>query len=92
MAMPRRFYDRATWRRVIADERRLAGRYPRFYRRTRGPAVTANILLRWLAGSFIKTAIAQRPRARADVLPYLQLLAGLLRERWALLGALLGGA
>lgn len=87
-AVPRRFYDRATWRRVIADERRLAARYPRFYRRTRGPGVTASVLVRWLAGSFFKTAEAQRPRRFADVLPYLRLLTALLGERVDLLLAL----
>jgi GT2 family glycosyltransferase len=89
-AVPRRQFDAVTWRRVIADERRLAERYPRFYRRVRGPGPTVSVVARWLVGSFLKTAITQRPRTGSDVPPYLRLLAVLVRERWTLLRVLLG--
>jgi GT2 family glycosyltransferase len=88
-AVPRRSFDRATWQRVIADERRLAERYPAFYRRTRGPGVLISVIARWLIGSALKTAIAQRPRTAGDLPAYLRLLRSLLRERWALLVVLL---
>lgn len=88
-AVPRRRFDRATWRRVIADERRLAERYPRFYRRTRGPAVPISVIAHWLVGSPVKTAVVHRPHGWAEVHSYLRLLLLLLRERWDLVRMLL---
>jgi GT2 family glycosyltransferase len=88
VAVPRRPLDREAWRRVIADERRLAERYPRFYHRTRAPAPVLGIVARWLLGSPVKTALRQRPRRPGEIWPYLRLLGALLRERWDLVRVL----
>jgi glycosyltransferase involved in cell wall biosynthesis len=91
-AVPRRPFNVGVWRRVIADERRLAERYPRFYRRTRGPMVGFAVIGRWLVGSPVKTAAGGRPRRLEEIPAYARLLLTLLRERRDLLRALLSGA
>lgn len=88
-AVPRRHFERGTWGRVLADERRLAERYPRFYRRVRGPSVPVSVVGRWLIGSFVKGAVAQFPRRFTEVPAYMRFVVSLMRERWNLLRALL---
>jgi glycosyltransferase involved in cell wall biosynthesis len=87
-AVPRRTYDRATWRRVLADERRLAERYPAFYRRVRGPSFLVTVLARWLIGAPLRTLWRALPAAAGDPGGYARLAEHLIRERWALLRAL----
>jgi glycosyltransferase involved in cell wall biosynthesis len=87
-AVPRRPFDRPTWRRLIADERRLADGYPAFYRRARGPSVLSAVVVRWLIGSPLKSLWQALPRAADDPMAYGRLAWTLLRERWALVSAL----
>jgi GT2 family glycosyltransferase len=87
-AVLRRPFDRARWRSLLKDERRLARKYGWFYRRTRGPGFFPTIIARWLLGSPLKTLVRELPRSQGDPRGYLRLLRALLRERWELVLAL----
>lgn len=88
-AMPRRALDRAAWQRVLADERLLATIYSDFYRRTRGPGFVATVVARWMIGSPVKTLCREIPGGLDDPVAYRTLVLILLRERLALLQALI---
>lgn len=87
-AVPRRPLDRARWRILLDDERRLARDYSAFYRRTRGLGFLPTVVLRWLVGSPLKTLLRELPRAGHDPKGYVRLWWLLLRERKDLLSAL----
>ena len=88
-ALPRRPLDRSGWATLLADERRLATDYPDFYRRYRGPGFVPTVVIRWLLGSPLKTLARDLARAPEDPGGYGRLALLLLRERVALLAALL---
>jgi glycosyltransferase involved in cell wall biosynthesis len=88
-AVPRRTLSRDAWRRLIADECRLAARQPDFYRRVRGPSPAFTVAGRWLIGSPLKRIARAIPRAISEPRGFLALALGLLRERWELAAALL---
>ncbi len=87
-AVPRRPLDRARWRMLLSDERRLARDYSSFYRRTRGLGFFPTVVVRWLVGSPLKTLVRALPQAGRDPKGYLRLWWTLLRERKDLLAAL----
>ena len=87
-AVPRRPLDRARWRILLDDERRLARDYSSFYRRTRGVGFLPTVVVRWLVGSPLKTLLRELPRAGRDPKGYMRLWWMLLRERKDLLSAL----
>jgi GT2 family glycosyltransferase len=87
-AVPRIPLDRARWRILLADERRLARDYPAFYRRTRGVGFLPTVVVRWLLGSPLKMLVRELPHAGRDPRGYLRLWWLLLRERKDLLAAL----
>jgi glycosyltransferase involved in cell wall biosynthesis len=86
-ATARKPLDRATWRVVLEDERRLAQEYPDFYRRTRGPGFLITVIVRWVLGSPLKTLVRELPLARHDPGGYLHLVWVLARERRELMSA-----
>lgn len=87
-AVPRRWLQRCEWRQLIADERRLAQQYRRFYWTTRGPGWILTTIARWLIGSPVKTVMRHRRSLATEPRSYLQLARGLVRERIALVLAL----
>ena len=87
-AVPRRPLDRARWRILLNDERRLARDYSAFYRRTRGLGFLPTVVVRWLLGSPLKTLMRELPRAGRDPKGYVRLWWLLVRERKDLLAAL----
>jgi glycosyltransferase involved in cell wall biosynthesis len=87
-AVPRTPLDRARWRILLDDERRLARDYSAFYRRTRGVGFLPTVVARWLVGSPLKTLVRELPHAGRDPKGYLRLWWLLLRERKDLLAAL----
>jgi glycosyltransferase involved in cell wall biosynthesis len=87
-AVPRRPLDRARWRILLNDERRLARDYSDFYRRTRGLGFLPTVVVRWLLGSPLKTLLRELPRAGRDPKGYVRLWWLLVRERKDLLAAL----
>jgi GT2 family glycosyltransferase len=87
-AVPRRPLDRAHWRILLDDERRLARDYSTFYRRTRGIGFLPTVVVRWLLGSPLKTLLCELPRAGRDPRGYVRLWWLLVQERKDLLAAL----
>jgi len=87
-AVPRTPLDRARWRILLDDERRLARDYSAFYRRTRGVGFLPTVVVRWLLGSPLKMLVRELPHAGRDPKGYLRLWWLLLRERKDLLAAL----
>ena len=87
-AVPRRPLNRAHWRILLDDERRLARDYSTFYRRTRGMGFLVTVVVRWLVGSPLKTLVRELPRAGRDPKGYMRLWWLLVRERKDLLAAL----
>ena len=87
-AVPRRWLQRCEWRQLIADERRLAQHYRRFYWTTRGPGWILTTIARWLIGSPVKTIMRHRRSLTTEPRSYLQLTLGLVRERITLVLAL----
>jgi GT2 family glycosyltransferase len=87
-AVPRTPLDRARWRILLDDERRLARDYSAFYRRTRGVGFLPTVVVRWLLGSPLKMLVRELPHAGHDPKGYLRLWWLLLRERKDLLAAL----
>jgi len=88
-AVSRQPRDRSTWRRVLADERRLARSYPDFYRAARGPGFLPVVIGRWLLGSPARALWRALPRAGHEPVAYLAFVWQLAVERVALLRALL---
>lgn len=88
-ALPRSPRDRATWRRVLADERRLALHYRDFYRSTRGPGFLAGVVLHWLLGAPVKALLREAGGGLRDPFGYIRFALLLLGERIALIRALL---
>jgi glycosyltransferase involved in cell wall biosynthesis len=87
-AMPRTALHRRAWRVLLEDERRLARRYPTFYRRTRGPGFLPTVLARWLIGSPLKTLGRELPGGVRHPAGYAGLARLLVHERGELLLAL----
>jgi GT2 family glycosyltransferase len=87
-AVPHTPLDRARWRILLDDERRLARDYSAFYRRTRGVGFLPTVVVRWLLGSPLKTLVRELPHAGRDPKGYLRLWWLLLKERKDLLAAL----
>lgn len=87
-AMPREPFDAATWRSLLEDERRLAGRYATFYRTVRGPAPLWVVAARWGIGSAVTALVRAAPRTLTDPGGVARLLRTLARERAALVQAL----
>lgn len=87
-AMPRRVLGRGDWYRLLADERRLAREYSRFYRRTRGPGFLPTVVARWLIGSPLKAMLRDLPAAARDPAAYVAFVRSLLHERSELFRAL----
>lgn len=87
-AVPRRWLQRCEWQQLIADERRLAQHYRRFYWTTRGPGWILTTIARWLIGSPVKTIMRCRRSLTTEPRSYLHLTLGLVRERITLILAL----